>query len=68
MIGEFVGTVLFMIFALGGTKSVFCHDPSACESKADLLSVALIPSNSLTGQTAAGEEGTTVATVNTSIL
>lgn len=22
MVGEFVGTVLFMIFALGGTKSV----------------------------------------------
>jgi aquaporin related protein len=50
MIGEYVGTVLFMIFALGGTN------------------VALIPNTSITGQTAAGEQDSTVSTVNTSNL
>jgi aquaporin related protein len=50
MIGEFVGTCLFMIFALGGTN------------------VALTPATTITGQTAAGEEGSAASTVNTSNL
>jgi aquaporin related protein len=50
MIGEFVGTVLFLIFALGGTN------------------VALTPTTSLTGQTAAGQDDSAVSTVNTSNL
>ncbi|KAI9635226.1 aquaporin-like protein, partial [Dioszegia hungarica] len=50
MIGEYVGTVLFMIFALGGTN------------------VALIPSTSITGETAAGQDNSAVSTVNTSNL
>lgn len=50
MIGEFVGTVLFLIFALGGTN------------------VALTPTTSLTGNTAAGQDDSAVSTVNTSNL
>jgi aquaporin related protein len=49
-VGEFVGTTLFLLLALGATN------------------VANIPTTSVTGATAAGEEGSTVASVNTSSL
>lgn len=50
MVGEFVGTTLFLLLALGATN------------------VANIPTTSVTGATAEGEKGTTVAAVNTSSL
>lgn len=50
MVGEYVGTTLFLLIALGATN------------------VANIPTTSVTGATAEGEKGTTVAAVNTSSL
>jgi glycerol uptake facilitator-like aquaporin len=49
-VGEYVGTTLFLLLALGATN------------------VANIPTTSVTGATAEGEKGTTVAAVNTSSL
>ncbi|GHJ90260.1 hypothetical protein NliqN6_6662 [Naganishia liquefaciens] len=49
-VGEYVGTTLFLLLALGATN------------------VANIPTTSVTGATAEGEEGSTVAAVNTSSL
>jgi aquaporin related protein len=70
MIGEYVGTVLFMVFALGGTKCVLflCFFPPAKHISYPPYSVALIPNTSVTGGTTEGQAGSAASTVNTSNL
>jgi aquaporin related protein len=68
MIGEYVGTTLFMIFALGGTKWVDRTDDSSTVLTDPLASVANIPNTNVTNATHAGQDGSTASAANTSNL
>ena len=66
MVGEYVGTVLFMIFALGGTKRIKAIVIRILRTHP--ISVANIPTTSITGEAAAGQDGSQASTANTSNL
>lgn len=68
MIGEYVGTTLFMIFALGGTKWVQRPDDFSTILTGPLVSVANIPNTNVTNDTHAGQDGSTASAANTSNL